>query len=529
MLANSALSMAADADLSVDTGDFEDVPNLESTDGIATAETVDVAQTEPVVEVEKGLSIEKVAQEIEAEVGETSEEPTDNEQFIARLKEELDLTKTDYQQLLNSVTEARKKLELIGEEKMSLSEQMNNLRLQESMLTAKLVTVLQQIVTKENAIKTMDEEVEGRTIAVEYQKELLKDYVRMIYQEENDFFQFGDDQANAFKLLLSEGNVGDNLRKLDYFNLMNETGLQIISKLDEMNQDLAGKQEKLAADKEELEKLRLVLVDQKEQLELQKEAQMKLLDITEGQEEVYQQLIDQEFDHQEELVTEIQALRDIYMAAEKKYLEDPENFNPEDYDISKLKDSAKNVYNFQVDNLGKGDCQFDWPVEPTRGVSTFFRNEGDGYYQRFGMQHNALDIPVWQGSAVHAPAEGVVYVAKDNGYGYSYIILSHACGFSTTYGHMSEILVKEGQYVEAGGIIGLSGGMPGSKGAGYMTTGPHLHFEMRMNGLYVDPMEYMPLEELERDDLLEKYQAAWDLNALRLTRKDKLDVSVSER
>ena len=133
------------------------------------------------------------------------------------------------------------------------------------------------------------------------------------------------------------------------------------------------------------------------------------------------------------------------------------------------------------------------------------------------MIHNAVDIPVWQGSPVYAPAEGVVYVTKENGYGYSYIIMSHACGFNTTYGHMSEILVEEGQYLEKGTIIGLSGGMPGTLGAGYMTTGPHLHYEMRLNGMYVDPMNHLPLEVFEEGELIEKYQESWESAVLRST------------
>lgn len=130
-----------------------------------------------------------------------------------------------------------------------------------------------------------------------------------------------------------------------------------------------------------------------------------------------------------------------------------------------------------------------WPVEPTYGISAHF--EDDGYEAKFGMPHHAVDIPAEQGTVILAPADGMVAKVSLNGLGYSYIAIDHADGVQTIYGHVSGSLVQEGDKVRMGSPIGLSGGRPGSEGAGLLTTGPHLHFAVRQDGVLVDPLKYL--------------------------------------
>ena len=102
----------------------------------------------------------------------------------------------------------------------------------------------------------------------------------------------------------------------------------------------------------------------------------------------------------------------------------------------------------------------------------------DPYYG-FGFPHTGIDLAAGQGTPVYAAASGVVVVAYDSGNsGLSYIAIQHGNGYLTNYLHVGEICVSNGQYVSRGEAIGLSGGAPGTRGAGYFTTGPHLHFEI---------------------------------------------------
>lgn len=139
---------------------------------------------------------------------------------------------------------------------------------------------------------------------------------------------------------------------------------------------------------------------------------------------------------------------------------------------------------------GAGTISLIWPIEPELGISARF--EDDGYEARFGIPHHAIDIPAMQGSVVAAAADGTVVSVTDNGYGFNSLVIKHAGGFATMYGHVTEFLVSEGDRVRAGDPVALSGGRPGTKGAGTLTTGAHLHFELLRNGEQVDPLTYLP-------------------------------------
>jgi murein DD-endopeptidase MepM/ murein hydrolase activator NlpD len=95
-----------------------------------------------------------------------------------------------------------------------------------------------------------------------------------------------------------------------------------------------------------------------------------------------------------------------------------------------------------------------------------------------------IDLAAPKGTAYYAVARGKVVLARANG-GYGYcVVIDHGGGVVSVYGHSNSIAVKEGQVVEAGQVIGTVGD------SGY-AFGPNLHFEVRVDGKQVDPMEYL--------------------------------------
>lgn len=124
-----------------------------------------------------------------------------------------------------------------------------------------------------------------------------------------------------------------------------------------------------------------------------------------------------------------------------------------------------------------------WPTETHRISSRF------GYRTLWGMLefHKGIDIVVWPGTTVYATKDGTVTKAGWlSGYGWT-VELEHEMGFATTYGHNSRLLVSEGDEVRAGEAIALSGNSGRS-------TGPHLHYEIRLNDTPVDPFKYLDVD-----------------------------------
>lgn len=123
-------------------------------------------------------------------------------------------------------------------------------------------------------------------------------------------------------------------------------------------------------------------------------------------------------------------------------------------------------------------------IDPIRGG---FITDGFGMrfhpILRIRLMHEGIDLEAQVGTRVHATGDGVVtYVGRRGGYG-KVIVINNGFGYTTLFGHLSKQIVKVGQNVKRGQVIALSGDTG-------LSTGPHLHYEVRKNGIHVNPADY---------------------------------------
>ncbi len=122
-----------------------------------------------------------------------------------------------------------------------------------------------------------------------------------------------------------------------------------------------------------------------------------------------------------------------------------------------------------------------WPL---RGwITSRFGFRNSPFFEGI-TKHYGIDIANEAGTSIKAPADGVVtYTGWEGGYG-KLIVIDHGYGFSTRYGHLQRTLVNTGQRVRRGQVMGFVGSTGRS-------TAPHLHYEIRVNGVPVDPFKYL--------------------------------------
>jgi murein DD-endopeptidase MepM/ murein hydrolase activator NlpD len=168
----------------------------------------------------------------------------------------------------------------------------------------------------------------------------------------------------------------------------------------------------------------------------------------------------------------------------------------ENFDYNKISGYLSNIENkikFQKSNYSLISRKLKSNQELYASVPALKPCPGD-FSSTFGMRmhpilhtekmHEGLDIIALPGTAVHAPGKGTIdFVGIKGGYGLC-VEINHGFGYITLYGHLSQTYVKNGQKIDRGDIIAATGNSG-------LSTGPHLHYEVRHDGQALDPSEFM--------------------------------------
>jgi murein DD-endopeptidase MepM/ murein hydrolase activator NlpD len=291
-----------------------------------------------------------------------------------------------------------------------------------------------------------EEELELAREERDTQFEIFRERLRVMHE-------YGS--VSFLEVLLNAASIRDFLARWEFVNSVAKSDQEMVDRMQAAEDRVADKVEELARQRNTVEALQFTYVAKSEELELALAAQQRYFEELSENEERYQALLAQ----QRETERGIQAEYNKELAAEQ----------------------AREAERLR--NMPMPQGQLQWPVPSSTRITDQYGTRRHPIHRRT-EHHSGVDIGARTGSDIVAAEAGIVRTAsRQGGYGNT-VIIEHSGGMSTLYAHASKILVSVGQRVERGQTIALIG----STG---VSTGPHLHFEVRLNGKDVNPKGYL--------------------------------------
>jgi murein DD-endopeptidase MepM/ murein hydrolase activator NlpD len=263
----------------------------------------------------------------------------------------------------------------------------------------------------------------------------------------------------GWAVLLQSQSLSDFLARRHQLKLVYESDQQVLRQLITQANQINSKKIAIEQQKNEIDLIRQQLLAQKADYEAQ--AQL-----------------------QEELIERLNSDRQALEAAQIQLEKDSQSIGvliQQKVQQAKAAQEAQNKTNSRGSIIVRGTGVFAYPSDaPTSSIFGWRMHPILGY-RRF---HAGLDFAANYGSIIRAADSGtVIFAGWYGGYGRA-VIINHGKGLTTLYGHTSELYVSEGQTVQKGQAIA-------SVGSSGLSTGPHLHFEVRRDGTPVDPMSFL--------------------------------------
>lgn len=370
---------------------------------------------------------------------------------VSQLKQTITEKKAVISSLNSKLETYRAKIKTLAGKSASLQNDIALLENETAMTELDVASTQNAIDAEQLELRIIDDQVADTQTELVKRRAMLSDLLFALNKTD------GQDVVDMVLHVGSINDVFDAAQQLTSVNADMKSALEA-TKLTQAN--LESRQADHQEKEKELADAQILLQQKADDLETHKNAKIVLAEATNESENEYRTLMS-------ELRSEQQAITN-----------DVENLQ------GKLESKLK-----EHDGDTSGSTIISWPVHGI--ITTLFHDPTYPFRNLF--EHSGLDIAVPQGTAIEAAAPGyVAWAKKGNMYG-NYVMIVHANGFATLYAHMSRIDVHQDDYIARGQVIGLSGGRPGTNGAGF-STGPHVHFEVRLNGIPTNPFSYLPNE-----------------------------------
>lgn len=355
---------------------------------------------------------------------------------VPSLAENLEAELSDVQSQMN---EAQHRKELAEEQIGSVSELLRQIQ-------SELDTALNELHAVEVQQSQVNAQIQQTEVELTAAQKRLDERERVLNKRLRDVYMHG--KLNYLEVILGAKNFTDFANRLEFLKRIVSADLNLIT---------------------EIRAERELILQKKQQLEVQRQQLAKLQAEAEAKKTVV------ENKKQDQLIV-LARLQDEKALAEASYAE----LQATSQDIE-ARIRARQQQGASAGQVVHGSGVFVWPTSGP--ITSPF---GYRIHPIFGTQiyHSGIDIGVDTGTPIVAADSGVVIEAGWlGGYGYA-VVIDHGNGLSTLYGHNSDLAVSPGQSVQQGQVIAYAGS------TGY-STGPHCHFEVRVDGSPVDPMGYL--------------------------------------
>ncbi|MBU1992830.1 hypothetical protein KKG51_04000, partial [Patescibacteria group bacterium] len=266
----------------------------------------------------------------------------ENAKYMQQVESELEITKQEYKTLSSSISQNKKRLQEIRNEIVSLRDQLNNMDYMAAETEKKVMNVIKQITQKKNDMQILSEHIDEKNTILDDQVELLKEYAKFLYVQEQE-------HIDPVRVLLADASVGEILREKGYFEILNEYGLQLASNLKDVSFELDQNKKALIVKSARLAELKEKLAEEQRTMSDQKEAKLNLLEATRGEEEVYLELLAESMFQQDNVLKEINVLRDNVSFLADKFEEYGSEFDSENY-RGLINKRSRDVFEYQADH-----------------------------------------------------------------------------------------------------------------------------------------------------------------------------------
>ncbi|EKD42903.1 MAG: peptidase M23 [uncultured bacterium] len=386
------------------------------------------------------------------------------------LQNKLDKIQSDLTDKQQTYDDLQSKIDIYEENLKSKQQEKVSLNSQIETLDQDIELTKAEIDQTQIEIDSLGLEIDGLEIKISANEEDIGEKQDQIGTLVRDLFNY--DQQTYLEIALTNSTLSEFSTQVEYTKTVNNEFKTALDTLQDLKKQLKQDKSNLSEKKTAEEDKQTELITRQESLSGEIDYKENLLIEVQDDEVKFQQLINDIKDEQASYNAEISSL-------EKSARQTLDKLN---------QNNQKNTGTGQTDTL---PSEFD-PIWPVSGIVTTTFHDPN-YIFRSYFEHDSIDIAAPYGTDLKAADSGVVAIVKYDGTpSYAYIMVVHANNFATIYGHVSQVYVEPDQVVQKGQVIAAIGGMPGTPGAGSFTTGPHVHFGVRLNGIPVDPLLYLP-------------------------------------